>query len=336
MGARGFQRVIAALLIVTAMQYEVAHAETPLISPRDVTSNSGGTICFYVDSPHFRLTGPYKSIRTGHAFVGLSPDSGPQQGNTGLVYGHVPAGTLGGINPFSSGGKTEGQSDHPWDYRICYHVDAGQYNAAAKFIRGEITSPSDFHLFGRNCTDWIDRVAGAAGLHIPRTTDPSAPHIKDPAVFEDNLERLSPQRTYEGGRVTHHVVTSMRSQFDLNSVRGLGTAGLLAPRELAAGLKIPVISKTLPTIRLSIGQRISLAYTGVEPGAALVAVRFNGQVSLINNWGPSYIVARAGTVPIQIAVLQAHRLFYATFNVVAEGSGGPTTRLVRIAVPPER
>ncbi|MBS1807334.1 MAG: hypothetical protein JST84_03975 [Acidobacteria bacterium] len=333
-------------------------AETPIIKPTDVDANSsGGRICFRVDSPDIRLTGPYPTFRTGHAFVALQPDTGPQKGNSGLVYGHVPeGGTLGGINPFSSKGKTEGQADHPWDYQICYHLSAAQYNAAAAFIRGEITSPSDFHLFTRNCTDWIDKVAAAAGVHIPLTTDdPNRRGIKDPAVFEGYLENLLKGKrpkgkkarlkeiqdirdnvgpTFEKGKVEKFEGTFEKAhQFDACSCQGLDFAATIAPQKLASGLKLEVNVQTLPEVQLGVGQPLSIELQNVDPENALISMHFNNKDIVRRQPSAIYKYDHSSTFPIQVVIITPGRVNLFSFQAVVSTVPKTQTTIVGITVP---
>jgi len=74
-------------------------------------------IGFYVESP----SGP---LGTGHGFVQLPPDRGPQAeqlgGLSNLVYGHCPDGVLGK-------GQVKWDNTHPWDWKICFTVTVAQY-----------------------------------------------------------------------------------------------------------------------------------------------------------------------------------------------------------------
>jgi hypothetical protein len=188
-------------------------------------------ICVYVAEPS-------KASVTGHAFIQLLPDSGPQAGSKKLVYGFSTRNSavwraLGGY------GEVQDDSAHAWSWKICYATAVAQYDRVATKIRQDTAKPPDYHLFNFNCTDWVlglVRVGDLPFPPIPRTANrveellkafggvsqlaPSAitslaslvtklfnPKIElsDPVTVAAVLARIGAGMTYSGGLVTKNT-----------------------------------------------------------------------------------------------------------------------------------
>ena len=171
------------------------------------TSSGGEKLIFYIQRDTFP---------TGHAFMQFETTAGPQNYRTDLVYGH---GSISG--PFNDG-FTRGpgapqhgllEADHPWDWRIVYHVNSCQYDAAAHFVNSEIANPSVYSLTSFNCVDWIDAAASAAGLQLPEGKNFLG--ISDPVTFADSLAAIGDGGSFNGGVVQKNTQgLSPRNLFD--------------------------------------------------------------------------------------------------------------------------
>jgi hypothetical protein len=120
-------------------------------------------ICLYIDER--QVTG---GSVTGHAFVQLLPDTGPDAGKRNLVWGFSPKVAWQFLT--GSDGQVTDNSDHAWDWTLCYSVSNDNYNKAAKVVNDDRNSPPRYALLKFNCTDWAYKVAGAAGMRLPDAT----------------------------------------------------------------------------------------------------------------------------------------------------------------------
>jgi hypothetical protein len=284
-------------------------------------------ICFYVDSPHAPLP-------TGHAFIQLLPGSGPDAGRKDLVFGHHPKSP----DPFTSGGETQPNDEHTWDWKICYPVSDDQYNAVARFINKELREPSDFHLFGNNCTKWITHIAELAGLDIPRTKDPSNKNIYDPAVFEDNLKKIGDGKKAGGGTVhanTKHVTPKDSADPpaeipDVCSCAGLTAAGFQSPEDLAKHLEMQLERRELEPERARMAQQFTLRVLNVDPNNALIAIDFGDGTALAHDATVSHTWRLPTEYRVRVFILTSGSVNLFTFPIVIGDEFGEGTKSISV------
>ena len=88
----------------------------------DITpAGAGEKIVFYVQGSNV--------FETGHAFVQFLPDTGAQAGDQSLEYGFYP----NSWNMFGGNGIVYPNDNHPWDWRIVFHVTDEQYTRRGGF-----------------------------------------------------------------------------------------------------------------------------------------------------------------------------------------------------------
>jgi len=171
------------------------------------SGNGGQKLIFYVQRDTFP---------TGHGFMQFETNTGPQAYQTDLVYG------LGSVSGPYNDGFIRGpgapqhgllEADHPWDWRIVFHVTPCQYNAAANFVNSQIAHPSQYSLTSFNCVDWISEAASAAGLQLPSAKNFLG--ISDPVSFADSFSGIGDGGSFAGGVVQKNTQgLSPRNQFD--------------------------------------------------------------------------------------------------------------------------
>ena len=303
-------------------------------------------ICFYAASPH----GP---IPTGHGFVQLLPPAGsgnPQAGRTDLVYGHHPkTEPLGNPGhpappslkqwPFSSQGSIWDDSNHAWDWKICYDVTVEQYNRAVRFIRAQIDNPPDFHLFSTNCTYWITRVAATAGITLPSVKTTRfpfryfLPNLADPEALENALKAIGAGRTFKGGVVHDNPnhVTAKNSKDppatmpDTCSAYGLAESAFANPGGLATALHGLAAETT--QAHLSVGRArtftLSLAQhtTALDLTNALIEVDWGDGSLSMSSTTLGHAYAHAGARTIRAIVVEPGEIARLTIPVTVLASG---------------
>lgn len=161
------------------------------------TSTGAQKLIFYVEDDGFP---------SGHGFVQFETNTGPQAYKNDLVYGH--SSVYGPYNDGFTRGPNAPQhglleADHPWDWRIIFHVSPCQYDAAANFVNSEIANPSPYSLTSLNCIDWINMVAASAGLELPPSTDFIG--VSDPATLGSSFENIGNGGTFDGGLVQQNL-----------------------------------------------------------------------------------------------------------------------------------
>jgi hypothetical protein len=194
-------------------------------------------ICVYVAEPS-------KESVTGHTFIQLLPDSGPQAGSKKLVYGFSTRNSAV-WRAFGGYGEVQDDSAHAWSWNICYPNRTEQYERVAAKIAQDTANPPDYHLFNFNCTDWVLRLVRVGDLPfppIPRTAnrveallaafggvsqlalDPITTigklvvsfwkpkiELSDPVTVAAVLARIGAGNTYNGGLVSRNTTGSKPS-----------------------------------------------------------------------------------------------------------------------------
>jgi hypothetical protein len=115
-------------------------------------------LCFYAQERNI-LSGAL----TGHAFVQLLPTGGSGQRN--LVFGFYPKIKWRAVT--GGPGLIENDSRHGWEWKLCKTVTAESYDKAARLISLDRDKTPEYSLGGFNCTDWMFKVANAAGVQLP-------------------------------------------------------------------------------------------------------------------------------------------------------------------------
>lgn len=297
------------------------------------SSNSDQKLIFYVEKDGFP---------SGHGFMQFQTDSGPQAGQPDLVYGH---GSVSG--PFNTG-FTRGpgapqhgllEADHPWDWRIVFHVNPCQYNAAADFVNGEIDRASTYSLTGLNCVDWIKYAASFAGLKLPASTDFLG--VSDPSTLGDSFANIGNGGTFDGGVVQQNTAgTTPQDTPDpptppetllASPIELLGYA-LQNTSALAASQNTTLQQSTLPPVELAAGGSLNLIFQNVPAGATLTVMDFgDGSQNATRTLQYSHVYTSAGTFHARaVIVSQNFTLYQASFNVTVTGAAA-SPRLALVA-----
>jgi hypothetical protein len=259
---------VAVATILIGVGFAAASAAPAAADPR---------ICFYALERN--LAGGSK---TGHAFVQLLPDAGPQAGTRNLVYGFYPKVQAKFLN---GSGEVRSDAGTGWHFKQCENVSRQKYNAAEALINGDMSHPPDYVFLKFNCTDWIFKVAGQVGVSLP-SARAFITNVFDPEALAKNLEGLWRRdqggRNIQNGRYYKNTGNSSAESSvdppidweDPGSYTDLAQLAFAAPRTLARGLDMTAHTPTLPRISVGVGHRLNVSLKRLDVRRAITEVRF--------------------------------------------------------------
>lgn len=327
MRVRGFVLAGLVALVCVAAAPAVSHATVtcPPGTTNPAYCTSSPDFCVYVDSPVLRLT-------SGHVFVQLLPDRGPQKGSKNLVYGLGPVSVwkaFGGVGEISS------NATHGWDYKICFPVTPEQYDKMAKFIRESIAKPPKYDLLESNCVIWSENVAATGGIRLPSSINRAG--IADPAAFEDSLESIGVGGTFRGGTVKKNPggvapngeADPVGEELDADSYEGLLEYAFGDPNGLVEGMHLVDHERQVHPRRLGAHERFAIDLRDVSAKRAIVAVDWgDGSTTTLQKTRSSHEYSHQGRYTAKIVVVRNSTLFRASIPVdVGHGKAGASVKL---------
>jgi hypothetical protein len=343
---------IAALGCLAMLWWSPAHASA---DPR---------VCVYVAEPS-------RESITGHTFVQLLPDSGPQAGSKNLVYGFSTKDSavwraLGGA------GEVQPDADHAWSWRLCSVVSANQYATAQQRITRDIAKPPNYHLFEFNCTDWALRVVREAGFAFPVVAKTSnrirdvlvaalgkdagefaAKWVFNGALFSDPVAvaaafaRIGAGGTFASGVVNKNTNGSKPTDIrrrgsggsggdelpasDIGSPFGLAEAGIRNPERMAERLRIALSERDLDAREVGAGDDLTIDFDDVADEQALVAVAWGDGLKRFEDPTATHRYDDPGTYRVRAMVLRRATLLRLELDVEVQHRGDGAK--IEVAVP---
>jgi hypothetical protein len=296
-------------------------------------------ICFYALERNVAA-----GSRTGHAFVQLLPDAGPQAGTRKLVYGFYPKVQKDFLN-----GAGEVRDDAPtgWHFKQCENVSREKYDTAAALIKGDINRPPDYVFLTFNCTDWIFKVANRIGVSLP-SARAFITNVFDPEALAKNLEGL--WRRDQGGRNTHNgryyrntgnssaenSVDPPIGWRDPGSYADLTLVAFAAPGTLARGLDMTAHTPTLPRISVGVGRQLHVSLTRINPLRAITEVQFGDGTRAFQKRAFTHRYSRPGRYRVRGIAIAGATVERFTFTVDVDRRHGGGTRTLAIPHDPPR
>jgi hypothetical protein len=292
----------------------------------------GGTphACVYVDDPNHIPP-------TGHTFIQLLPDRGPQARSKDLVYGFA-------TDPwwkFLDGpGVISSNATHHWSYKICYSVSAGQYDSMEARIAAQIRSPPRYKLLSFNCTDWVIGIARVGGIKLPPANGLGArlPFVSDPVALETSLRLIGAGKEFDGGTVHRNpgkVAPNAGADpppfpRDVDSYTTVVENALYYPATLAAGTHLREHERT--HARLTIGRRkeLTIRLAHVNSNVSVVAIDWGDRSSTLQHPSAAHRYARNGTFTVRAVVVRDATLFRSTFVTHVSGEGHSANLTFRV------
>jgi hypothetical protein len=315
-GRRTFRLSLLGGLLAVALV--VVPAAPAAASPR---------LCFYVQQRQV-----FGASNTGHAFVQLLPDAGSQNGRRNLVYGFYPKHTFLAV----TGGPGEVNSDatRGWNWKLCQYVDRTKYDAAADLVTHDISHPPKYSLFGFNCTDWIFKVAGKAGVTLP-SAKALGTNLFDPEKLADNMKELWVQQgsrnipgangvfKQPGNLSPTNALDPPIGRLDPDSYTDLTLLARTAPHLLARGLDMTAHVQSLPAARLGVGKRLSITVSTSGHHPAVTEVWFGDGAHAVQKHSFVHTYAHPGHFHlVGIAIANATILRFSLAITVDRASGG--------------
>lgn len=213
---------------------------------------------------------------TGHAFVQLLPDTGPQGSSRNLTFGFYPRNPALAVT--GGPGQIKNDSEHGWEWKLCKSVTVESYDKAARLISLDRDKTPQYSLGGFNCTDWVFKVADAAGVKLP-SARALGTGLYDPEELANKYKALWREqggRNIPGGDAVfkntenvwpNNVADPPSRTIDLDSYTDITLLAFTAPRTIAHALDMTARTALLPAVTVGTGRplRISLARLGTLP-----------------------------------------------------------------------
>ena len=325
---RFFRGALAAAVVLGAL-LAIAYPAVASASPR---------LCFYTEDR--QVIGGSLS---GHAFVQLLPDSGPQAGRRDLVYGfsakHTALAITGGPGVVSS------NATHAWNWKLCESVTVPSYDAAAGRIARDERDPPEYALFKFNCTNWIFRIAAKAFVKLPSASALGG-NFLDPEVLGGKLKEMwveQGSRNIPGGRVfrnSNHVTptnaTDPPSPFATDSYTDLALDAFSNPVALARQLDMAVARRRLSPVHVGVGRDLIVSLERINPHEAITQVEFGDGGHSIQLSAFTHVYRRSGHYNVRGIALGHSTVFRFSFTATVGLGGAQRTTIVVPNLKPPR
>ena len=283
-------------------------------------------LCFYAQERDL-LRGAW----TGHAFVQLLPDAGPQSGNRNLTFGFYPKDQALAIT--GGPGKIKNDSEHGWEWKLCKSVTDESYDRAARLISLDRDRTPRYSLGGFNCTDWVFKVADAAGVKLPSARalgtgllDPEELANKYKAMWRDQGGRNIPGADAVFKNTANvwpnNVVDPPARTIDLDSYTDITLLAFTAPRTIAHALDMTARTAVLPGQTVGVGRplRISLKRLGTLP--TVTEVQFGDGARQYQRRTFAHSYRRPGTYRLRGIAIANATVYRFSFQVRVVRGGG--------------
>jgi hypothetical protein len=249
--------------LVGGMILAAASAASASASPR---------VCVYAQERNI-----HKQAYTGHAFVQLLPDSGPQAGSRNLTFGFSPKEPLRAVT--GGPGQILNDSTHGWDWKLCKSVTIDGYDKAVRMISLDRDKRPDYALLKFNCTDWAFKIAKEAGVDDLPSAKALGTGVLDPEALAKNYEKLWVEQGARNIPRANGVWKNTANVFpnnvedppsrviDLDSYTDITRLAFTDPRVIAHRLDMTARTAVLPALTVGAGHplRVSLSHLGTKP-----------------------------------------------------------------------
>jgi hypothetical protein len=298
--------------------FAAASAASAAASPR---------LCVYAQERNI-----HKGVPTGHAFVQLLPDSGPQAGSRNLTYGFSPKEVAKALT--GSPGQILNDSKHGWEWKLCKSVTVDGYDKAARAISLDRDKRPEYNLFKFNCTDWAFKIAKEAGITDLPSAKALGTNLLDPEALANSYKKLYAEqggRNIPGGNAVfkntanvwpNNVADPPSRRIDLDSYTDITLLAFIAPRTIAHALDMTARTAVLPAETVGVGRplRISLARLGALRTVTEVQFGDGSRQYQRRTFAHSY--RRAGTYRLRGIAIANATVYRFSLQVRAVRGGG--------------
>jgi hypothetical protein len=292
-------------------------------------------MCFYAQERNI-----HRGAFTGHAFVQLLPDGGSQAGSRNLVFGFYPKIKWRAIT--GGPGLIENDSMHGWEWKLCKTVTTDSYDKAARLISLDRDKTPEYSLGRFNCTDWVFKVADAAGVKLP-SARALGTGLFDPEELANKykvLWREQGGRNIPGGDAVfkntanvfpNNVADPPSRRIDVDSYTDITLLAFTAPRTIAHALDMTARNAVLPAETVGAGTPLRISLTGLGSLPTVTEVRFGDGARQYQRRTFAHSYRRPGTYEVRgIAIANATVLRFSLQVRIVRGDSGVSTA---IAVP---
>jgi hypothetical protein len=316
-------RLVVAVLPLAA-GLAAASASPALADPR---------ICFYVED---RVV--FVGSNTGHAFVQLLPDAGPQAGKRNLVYGFYPKVRKDFLN---TDGEVRSDADTDWRWKKCASVSRATYDKAESVISQDLIKTPRYVFFKFNCVDWTFKVADAAGVSLPNPRIPFT-NVFDPERLAIGLRDEFGQqggRNIPGGNAVFsnpnrvkptNAFDAPKIRFWTDSYTDLTMSARRAPGKLAPKLHMTAHLQSLSATKLGLGSRLRVSLRIPGHSRAITKIWYGDGTYGLQRSTFFHTYKRPGRYRVVGIVIANAAVLSYSFQVTVDRRHGPATMIVQV------
>jgi hypothetical protein len=283
------------------LMFAAASAAPAAASPR---------LCFYAQERDL-----VRGAWTGHAFVQLLPDAGPQANRRNLTLGFYPKNQALAVT--GGPGEFRNDSQHGWEWKLCKSVSDESYDKAARLISLDRDKTPQYSLGGFNCTDWVFKVADAAGVKLP-SARALGTGLLDPEELANKYKALWREqggRNIPGGDAVfkntanvwpNNVADPPSRTIDLDSYTDITLLAFTDPRTIAHALDMTARIAVLAAETVGAGRQLRISLARLGNLRTVTEVQFGDGSRQYQRRSFAHFYRRAGTYRLRgIAIANA-------------------------------
>ena len=288
-------------------------------------------VCVYAQERNI-----HKEAYTGHAFVQLLPDSGPQAGSRNLTFGFSPKEPLKAVT--GGPGQILNDSMHRWDWKLCKSVTNEGYDKAVRAISVDRDKRPEYALLKFNCTDWAFKIAKEAGVNDLPSAKALGTGVLDPEALAKNYEKLwieqgrrnIPRATGVWKNTANVFPNNLEDPpsgvIDLSSYTDIALLAFSDPHLIAHWLDMTPRTAVLPAETVGVGRSLRISLRGFGTLPTVTEVQFGDGSRQYQRRTFTHSYPRAGNHSVRgIAIANATVYRFTLRVTVHRGAGALTT-----------
>ncbi len=274
----------------------------------------------------------HKGVPTGHAFVQLLPDSGPQAGSRNLTYGFSPKEVAKALT--GSPGQILNDSKHGWEWKLCKSVTVDGYDKAARAISLDRDRRPEYNLFKFNCTDWAFKIAKEAGITDLPSAKALGTNLLDPEALANSYKKLYAEqggRNIPGGNAVWKNVANVFPDnvadppshvINIDSYTDITLLAFTDPRVIAHAMDMTAHTAVVPPVVIGANRTllVSLLRLGTKP--TVTEVRFGDGSRQYQKRTFAHSYRRPGTYRLRGIAIANATVYRFSLRVRVVRSGG--------------
>ena len=278
----------------------------------------------------------HKEALTGHAFVQLLPDSGPQAGSRNLTYGFSPKEPAKALT--GSPGQILNDSKHGWEWKLCKSVTVEGYDKAARMISLDRDKRPEYNLFKFNCTDWAFKIAKEAGINDLPSANALGTGLLDPEALANSYKKLYAEqggRNIPGGNAVWKNVDNVWPNdvrdppsrvIDLDSYTDITLLAFTDPRVIAHAMDMTARTAVVPPVTVGANRTLLISLAGLGAKPTVTEVQFGDGSRQYQKRTFTHTYRRPGAYRLRgIAIANATLYRFSLQVRVVRGAGAAST-----------